>query len=179
MGPNWVWEMYQSASGVSPNPVTGRCPQPRSDSRINRHSHRNRVCGGDRRPYDRTRGSAGDYDRLYAWMHPDSQAIVPEEAMEGWYREVFANDHRVWMTVDDVRLVEWTWEVTGRSIRVPPRCRSVSGSRMARKPTGSSGWCATTASGGGSSAAIGPLSRSRLLDSQASSRMAAKARHHR
>lgn len=46
-------------------------------------------------------------------MHPDAQAVVPQSAMEGWYREVFAQRPPVWMTVDDVRLVEWTWDVTG------------------------------------------------------------------
>jgi probable HAF family extracellular repeat protein len=57
---------------------------------------------------------AADYDRLYAWMHPDSKAIVPQSAMEGWYREEFAKRTPTWMTVNDARLVEWTWEVTGK-----------------------------------------------------------------
>ena len=57
---------------------------------------------------------AGDYGRLYAWMHPDSKAIVPQAAMEGWYREVFALRPPVWMTVDGVRIGEWTWDVTGK-----------------------------------------------------------------
>jgi hypothetical protein len=57
---------------------------------------------------------AGDYSRLYAWMHPDSKAVVPQAAMEGWYREVFASRPPVGMTVDEVRIGEWTWDVTGK-----------------------------------------------------------------
>jgi hypothetical protein len=55
---------------------------------------------------------AGNYERLYAWMHPDSQAEVPVEAMEDWYQSVFSANPPEWMTIDDVKLVEWTWGVT-------------------------------------------------------------------
>src|SRR5215204_469409 len=45
---------------------------------------------------------------------PARRPVVLESAAVGWYREVFATRPPVWMTVDDVRLVEWTWEVTGK-----------------------------------------------------------------
>jgi hypothetical protein len=58
--------------------------------------------------------SSGDLRQLYAWMHPDSQAVVPLPAMVGWYQDVYVMDPPVSMSVDDVRLVEWTWGVTGK-----------------------------------------------------------------
>ena len=112
-GPNWVWEVYQSGDEVPPEPETGRCPQPWSYPQL--------IAIRTETEYAATTAVhmtelevAGDYDRLYAWMHPDAKAIVSQAAMEGWYREVFAPRPPVWMTVDDVRLVEWTWGVTDK-----------------------------------------------------------------
>jgi uncharacterized membrane protein len=110
-GPGWVWSIYQSSNQVAPDPTTGRCPQPST------------PYGAGHSELERAAATAvhltelevvGDYQRLYAWMHPDSKAMVPEETMEGWYREVFAVRTPTWMTVDDVRLVEWKWDVTGK-----------------------------------------------------------------
>lgn len=32
----------------------------------------------------------GNFDRLYEFLHPDAKAIIPREAVVGWYREDFA-----------------------------------------------------------------------------------------
>jgi hypothetical protein len=112
-GPSWVWEIYQSGNPVSPDPETGRCPQPWHYPQL--IAIRTETGYAAATAVHMTELEvAGDYDRLYAWMHPDSQAIVPEAAMEGWYREVFSARIPTWMTVDNVRLVEWTWDVTGK-----------------------------------------------------------------
>jgi len=31
--------------------------------------------------------AAGDFDALYDRMHPDAQAVVPQAAIEGWYKD--------------------------------------------------------------------------------------------
>lgn len=53
------------------------------------------------------------FDELYDRMHPDAQAIVPREAVVGWYTNDFASLGPDVITVRDVRFVAWTWEVTG------------------------------------------------------------------
>jgi hypothetical protein len=111
-GPEWVYPWTSDRGAVPPDPATGGCPRPWSPI-------------GGRRDTNLERAAAtavhmtelevvGDYDRLYAWMHPDSKAVVPQSAMEGWYREVHALRVPTWMTVDNVQLVEWTWHVTGK-----------------------------------------------------------------
>jgi hypothetical protein len=113
VGPIWVWEMYQGGDQVPPDPETGRCPQPWSYPQVIAMRTETEYAAATAVHMTELE-VAGDYDRLYAWMHRDSQALVPQEAMEGWYREEFALRTPTWMTVDDVRLVEWTWDVTGK-----------------------------------------------------------------
>lgn len=110
-GPGWVWPMYQSSNQIPPDSETGSCPGLSSGFQTGRNELEKAAAIA---VYLTQLESAGDYDRLYAWMHPDSKTVVPEAAMEGWYQEVFATRPPVWMTVDDVRLVEWTWDVTGK-----------------------------------------------------------------
>ena len=79
-GPSWIWSMYRPDSAVPPEPATGRCPQRRNPY----------PYGEERTELQRAAATAvhltelevaGDYDRLYAWMHPDAQAVVPQEVM--------------------------------------------------------------------------------------------------
>jgi probable HAF family extracellular repeat protein len=117
-GPDWVQAQLQHPDQVPPDPAIGRCPDP--------------VRPEEAEPAELEQAAAitvhltelavtGQYDRLYAWMHPDAQAIVPREVVAGWYREVFgwypemiAIRAPTSMTVDAVQLEEWTWGVTGR-----------------------------------------------------------------
>lgn len=55
----------------------------------------------------------GRFSELYAYMHPDAQAIIPEAAVVGWYQREFAPLGPGVSTVTDVRWASWTWEVTG------------------------------------------------------------------
>jgi hypothetical protein len=110
-GPGWVWQVYRMDEQVSPDPATGQCPQPWSPIQQNSSELEKAAAIA---VHLTELEVAEDHDRLYAWMHPDSQAVVPQAAMEGWYREAFAQRPPVWMTVDDVRIGEWTWEVTGK-----------------------------------------------------------------
>jgi hypothetical protein len=111
IGPSWAWDMYLLEGPIPPDPATGSCPLPSSG------------LGASRSELERAAATAvhltelevaGDYARLYAWMHPDSRAEVPQVAMENWYRTVFSSNPPEWMTIDDVKLVEWAWGVTGK-----------------------------------------------------------------
>jgi hypothetical protein len=110
-GPTWVHSHYRYGEQVPPDPSTGTCPTPRS--RFSEPSDSEVEKAAATAVHMTELEVAADYDRLYAWMHPDSKAVVPRSAMEGLYREVFATRPPVWMTVDDVRIAEWTWGVTG------------------------------------------------------------------
>jgi hypothetical protein len=112
-GPDWIWEIYQFGNQVPPDPQTGHCPQPWSYPQLNSARDETEYAAATAVHLIELE-VAGDYTQLYSWMHPDSQAIVPEPAMEGWYREVFAKRPPVWVTVDGVQLVEWAWDVTGK-----------------------------------------------------------------
>ncbi|MDQ2655393.1 MAG: hypothetical protein M3Z20_20375 [Chloroflexota bacterium] len=105
----WVWEIYQTGNEASPDPVTGRCPQPKRTSYLNETGYAAATA-----VHLTELEVAGEYDRLYAWMHPDARARTSQVAMTQWYREEFSERPPVWMTVDDVQLVEWTWNVTGK-----------------------------------------------------------------
>ena len=59
--------------------------------------------------------AAGEFDALYAEMHPDAQAVVPRAAVVGWYANEFAPLGPGVVTVSGVRFVEWTWAVTGET----------------------------------------------------------------
>jgi hypothetical protein len=113
MSPGWVIEIYQVGDPVAPDPSTGRCPQPWSYPQLSAIRTETEYAAATAVHLTELEVS-GNYERLYAWMHPDSQGVVPQEVMAGWYREEFAIRPPVWMTVDDVRLVEWTWDVTGK-----------------------------------------------------------------
>jgi hypothetical protein len=111
-GPTWVLTHYRHGEPVPPDPSTGNCPtpwDPRSEP-VDSEAEKAAATAVHMAELE----VAADYDRLYAWMHPDSTAIVPQSAMEGWYREDFSVSPPVWMTVDDVQIAEWTWEVTGK-----------------------------------------------------------------
>ena len=106
---NWAWEIYQTGREVPPDPVTGRCPQTPAAGILNETAYAAATA-----VHLTELEVAGDYDRLYAWMHPDSQAVTPQSAMTGWYLSEFSQRPPAWMSVDDVRLDAWTWDVTGK-----------------------------------------------------------------
>ncbi|HEV2109267.1 MAG TPA: neutral zinc metallopeptidase, partial [Thermomicrobiales bacterium] len=62
-----------------------------------------------------TREAAGDFEELYALMHPDAQAIIPATAVVGWYQDEFAPLGPGVSTVTGVQFVTWTWPVTGKT----------------------------------------------------------------
>lgn len=56
-----------------------------------------------------------DFDAIYGLMHPDAQAIIPREAVVGWYRSFLADQDAGVLTVTAVSIVSWTWPVTGKT----------------------------------------------------------------
>lgn len=109
MGPGFIWSIYQQPRHVPPD-VSGSCLTPKRPDRPRTELE----IASSTAVYLTELEVKGDLRRLYDWMHPDSKAIVPFPAMAGWYQEAFVLDPPVWMTVDEVRLVEWTWGVTGK-----------------------------------------------------------------
>lgn len=59
--------------------------------------------------------SQSDWNSLYDWMHPDSQLTVGRDTVAYWYRTYFAVDGPNPATITGAKLVNWTWEVTGRT----------------------------------------------------------------
>jgi hypothetical protein len=55
----------------------------------------------------------GDFQRLYDAMHPDAQAIIPREAVTGWYENEFLYLGEPAASAIKVRFISWTWGVTG------------------------------------------------------------------
>ena len=58
---------------------------------------------------------ASDLYDLNRSMHPDAQAIVPREAMIGWYTNEFTHSGEPAPRAIKVRFISWTWEVTGQT----------------------------------------------------------------
>jgi uncharacterized membrane protein len=62
--------------------------------------------------------SRRQFSRLYDLMHPDAKAIIPREVVIGWYRDYLPGfDALGELTVRGIRVIDWTWEVTG--VRYP------------------------------------------------------------
>jgi len=59
--------------------------------------------------------AASDFEALYDLMHPGAKAVVPLEAVVGWYEAFFANQRTEPLTVTGVAFITWTWGVTGET----------------------------------------------------------------
>lgn len=55
----------------------------------------------------------GQFNALYDLIHPDAHAIIPRAAVVGWYQNEFAPRGASPAIITGVRLVVWTWPVTG------------------------------------------------------------------
>jgi hypothetical protein len=55
----------------------------------------------------------GGFRRLYNSLHPDARAIIPREAVMGWYENEFMYLGEPAARAIKVRFISWTWEVTG------------------------------------------------------------------
>jgi hypothetical protein len=58
---------------------------------------------------------SGDFFTLYRSMHPDAQAIIPQEAVVGWYQHEFTHVGEPAPRAMKVRFISWTWPVTGKT----------------------------------------------------------------
>ena len=59
----------------------------------------------------------GLFDVLYGYMHPDSQAVVPEEVVVAWYEREFSDKVVGEPEITDVDFADWKWDVTGKIYR--------------------------------------------------------------
>lgn len=55
----------------------------------------------------------GSFNALYDLIHPDAHAVVPRNAVVGWYIDNFSPRGASAASITGVRFVSWTWEVTG------------------------------------------------------------------
>lgn len=59
--------------------------------------------------------SRNRFARLYDLMHPDARHIIPEEVVVGWYENDFAPLGPGVVTVENVDIGPWTWDVNGET----------------------------------------------------------------
>lgn len=52
---------------------------------------------------------------MYRSMHPDAQALIPEQAVVGWYMNEFLHFDEPAPRASKIRFRPWTWEVTGKT----------------------------------------------------------------
>jgi hypothetical protein len=57
--------------------------------------------------------AAGDFNALYDLIHPDAHAVIPRDAVVGWYFDYFAPRGASPATITGVRFVSWQWPVMG------------------------------------------------------------------
>ena len=58
---------------------------------------------------------SGKFYGLYDALHPDARAILPREAVSGWYEDAFPYTGESAARAVKIRFIAWTWEVTGRT----------------------------------------------------------------
>jgi hypothetical protein len=59
----------------------------------------------------------GHFNALYDLIHPDARAIVPRNAVVGWYFDYFAPRGAAPAVVTGVEFIDWEWGVTGKHYR--------------------------------------------------------------
>jgi len=57
------------------------------------------------------------FNALYDLIHPDARAIIPRNAVVGWFFEYFAPRGASPSVITGVRIVSWEWGVTGQVYR--------------------------------------------------------------
>ena len=67
--------------------------------------------------------SEWNFNALYDLIHPDARAVVPRNAVVGWYFDYFAPRGPTPAVITGVQFVSWQWAVTGK---VYPRTAEVS-----------------------------------------------------
>ncbi len=111
-GPAWTADIYRAETDVPPDPAIGGCPFPRDQS-IRQPPEWQQAAATA--VYLSQLEAAGDLDTLYTWLHPDAQAIIPKEAVSGWYTTDVLPRGPEPISVTRVDFGEWTWQVTGTS----------------------------------------------------------------
>lgn len=109
-GPAWSADIYRSADAVPPDPATGGCPLPR-DPTIPLPPESELAAATA--VYLSQLEAAGELETLYAWLHPDAQAVVPMPAVVGWYAAEWLPRGPGPIIVTSVAFGDWTWGVTG------------------------------------------------------------------
>ncbi len=109
-GPVWTADLYRRADEVPPDPAIGGCPLPRDDTVPAPPASQQAAATS---VYLSQLEAAGDLETLYAWLHPDAQAVIPKEAVVGWYETDWLPRGPEPIVVDSVDFGEWRWAVNG------------------------------------------------------------------
>ncbi len=109
-GPSWTAPIYLPANAVPPDPAIGGCPTPRAESVMVVSDTQQAAATA---VYLSQLEAAGDIDTLYEWMHPDAKMLVPKAAVAGWYNTNFLPLGPQPISVTDVEITAWTWDVSG------------------------------------------------------------------
>ena len=111
-GPGWSLTLYirPDQTRVPVSPETGDCPSPRAANQAAPTVSRNAAAAA---VYISQLEATGETATLYAWLHPDAQALISEAALAGWYGAEWLPRPPGPLLVDDVRFGGWTWPVTG------------------------------------------------------------------
>lgn len=112
VGPVWSLRIYHlpGAARAAVSSETGGCPRPQALSWGALSSVEPAAATA---VYLSQLEMTGELDLLYAWLHPDAQAVVPALALAGWYEAEWLPRGPGPLLVDDVRFVNWVWPVTG------------------------------------------------------------------
>jgi hypothetical protein len=108
-GPVWTARLYRAATDVPPNPDVGGCPQPRNASFTPPPAEEQAAATA----VYLSQLATGDLTSLYAWLHPDAQAVIPETVVVGWYAAEWLPLGPEPIVVRTVEFGSWTWGVTG------------------------------------------------------------------
>jgi hypothetical protein len=104
-GPQWTAKIYVLRKAVPPDPMRGGCPGPRDDSIPQRPESEQAAATV---VYLSELEAPAGLDTLYAWLHPDAQAVVPKDALTGG---LSCGPNPIEIT--SVDFGKWTWDVTG------------------------------------------------------------------
>lgn len=108
-GPQWTADIYGAVTDLPPHPARGGCPEPRDEAipppPVDELAAATAVY--------LSQLASGDLQTLYAWLHPDAQAAIPEAVVVGWHASEWIPLGAEPIVVSSVELGPWTWGVTG------------------------------------------------------------------
>lgn len=102
-----------NAATTAPTATVETTPTPKPTPKVDRQKEANAAAAV---VVDLTkREMSGEFNAIYDMLHPDAHAAVPRGAVVGWYRHDYGPRGPRTGKVVEVRFIEWTWAVTGKT----------------------------------------------------------------